>query len=123
MDEFSPAEVLRNYFATEMGRDLESIMEFYSPEARFTGPNESRVGHSEIRPFYEDSCDRFPGLHVNVATCFDQGEDAVAEWFATLTDPNGVALELKGVNVARIFGGKIIDMRSYYDAGRYSGRA
>lgn len=117
-----PQDVLRAYFATEMNRDVDSIMEFYAPDARFTGPNEVREAHGEIRPFYEDSCARFPGLDVTVVTSFDSGENAVAEWSATLTGPAGGNLYLKGANVARIVGGKIVDMRSYYDAGRYDAK-
>ena len=117
-----PQDVLRNYFATEMDRDVDTIMAFYAPDARFTGPNEVREGHGEIRPFYEDSCSRFPGLDVKVVTCFDSGENAVAEWSATLTGPTGVDLYLKGANVAHIVDGKIVDMRSYYDAGRYDAK-
>jgi ketosteroid isomerase-like protein len=117
-----PAEVLRNYFATEMDRNVDTIMEFFADNARFSGPNEVRSGHGEIRPFYEDSCTRFPVLDVKVVTSFDHGDNAVAEWDAILTDPDGVELTLKGANVARIIEGKIVDMRSYYDAGRYEAK-
>lgn len=117
-----PSEVLRNYFATEMGRDVNAIMDFFATNARFSGPNEVRVGHSEIRPFYEDSCTRFPVLDVKVVTCFDRDDHAVAEWEAILTDPAGVDLELNGANVAKVVDGRIVDMRSYYDAGRYAAK-
>jgi ketosteroid isomerase-like protein len=97
-------------------------MEFFAADARFVVPTEVRAGHAEIRPFYEDACERFPSLKVQVVTSFEKGDEAAAEWVAILTDPHGVELELKGVNVARVVDGKFLDMRSYYDAGRYAAK-
>jgi ketosteroid isomerase-like protein len=119
MSQVKAVNVLKSYFAAEMARDVEAIMEHFTPDARFTNPVEVLLGHEEIRPFYLDSCERFPVVRVNILTGLDDGTDAVAEWQAVLLSPAGEELTLKGVNVARIVEGRIHDLRAYYDAGSY----
>lgn len=119
MSQVKPVDVLRSYFAAEMTRDVDAIMEHFASDAKFTNPVEVLRGHGEIRPFYEDSCARFPTVRVTVVTGLDDGFDAVAEWEAVLISPSGEELKLKGVNVARIVEGRIHDLRAYYDAGSY----
>jgi hypothetical protein len=108
----TPAQAMRNYFAMEMTRNLDLIMATYSCEAVFTTPGTVMRGWDEIRPFYEDSVARFEHLDVQIPISFSDGENGVAEWSAKLTSYDGEELLLSGVNV--------VDVRSYYDVGKYN---
>jgi ketosteroid isomerase-like protein len=116
----TPAQAMRNYFAMEMTRNLDLIMATYSCEAVFTTPGTVMRGWDEIRPFYEDSVARFEHLDVQIPISFSDGENGVAEWSAKLTSYDGEELLLSGVNVARVVDGLIVDVRSYYDVGKYN---
>lgn len=115
-----PASVLRQYFTIEMTRDIDAILGLYASDAVFATPDAVRRGHHEIRPFYEDAARRFPELDVKVVLAFSDGENAVTEWSAVMSGPEAGTLSLSGVNVARVVGGLLVDVRSYYDTSSYS---
>jgi ketosteroid isomerase-like protein len=114
------ADVLRRYFEVEMTRDIDAILDLYSPDAVFATPDAVRRGRAEIRPFYEDAAHRFPHLDVKVTVAFSDGQLAVAEWDAVMSGPEAGTLSLAGANVARIVDGLIVDVRSYYDTSSYA---
>jgi ketosteroid isomerase-like protein len=115
------ARVLDRYFRTEMTRDVDAILGLFTPEAVFQTPDRARRGREEIRPFYEDAVERFPGLKVSITRAFNDGLFEIAEWSAAMNDPEGSELALDGVNIARTDAEhmQIVEMRSYYDASAY----
>ncbi|MEV0290351.1 nuclear transport factor 2 family protein [Kribbella sp. NPDC050820] len=115
----SSEELLRNYFKVEMTRDIDAVLDLYAPDATFQTPERIRRGRAEIRSFYEDAAHRFPHLDVTIVNAFDRGDWADGEWDATMSGPDTGELRLQGVNVTRFEGGRIAEVRSYYDSSAY----
>jgi ketosteroid isomerase-like protein len=115
-----PTEVIRNYFAVECKRDVDDVMALYAPDAVLKTPDATRIGRAQIRPFYEDAVTRFPQLRTTVVKTVEEGDWVVAEWDAIMVGPSGDELHLDGINLVRVEGDLIAEVRGYYDTGRYA---
>jgi hypothetical protein len=90
-------------------------MDHYAADARFVAPGWDLTGHHEIRRYYADSAERFPGLEVEVVSDFDDGVWAAVEWRAILVDADGMRYPIRGVNLASIEGGRLKEVRAHFD--------
>jgi len=115
----SPRTVAERYWAAEATRDVDQVLATYDPAATFhpvTGP---LVGHDEIRTFYEGMGDTFPGLEFEIVHEVSNDTEASLEWEAVLIDHDGNRYPIRGVNVLEVRGGKVVNMRAYYDPTQF----
>src|ERR1700693_5724864 len=97
-----PRAVAEAYWRDEGARDVEAVMAHYHPDAEFTGPGGRRVGHDEIRAYYEASVAPYPGLWVRITAELVIGDRGALEWVAELTDHEGRRYPASGVNVVEV---------------------
>jgi SnoaL-like domain len=109
-----PSDVLRAYFTTEEGRELDRIVSWYGADAVFETPERTYRGRDEIREFYSSAAALYPRLNVTIGRCLDEGGAAAVEWRAVLTSADGVATRMRGVNLADVQDDLIISARAYY---------
>lgn len=117
----SPRAVAESYWRAECTREMDAILAHYHPDATFQPAGKLLRGHDEIRTFYQDSIDRFPGLECRIVHEVSNGDEASLEWEAVLIDHDGVRHPLVGVNVVRVSGGKFESVRAYFDQSTFYG--
>ncbi|MCC6793264.1 MAG: nuclear transport factor 2 family protein [Thermomicrobiales bacterium] len=117
----TPREVAESYWRAECRRDMDAILAHYHPDAEFRPAGAMLRGHDEIRTFYQDSIDRFPGLECTILHEVSHGNEASLEWQALLIDHDGVRHPLVGVNVVRVSGGKFVSVHAYFDQSTFYG--
>ena len=110
-----PRAVAEAYWRDESARDVDAVLSHYHPDAEFVGPGGRRVGHAEIRAYYEESARVYPGLWVEITRDLTLGPCAVLEWRAELTDTEGRHYPATGANVVEVQDGKFTSVRSYFD--------
>ena len=118
----SPRAVAESYWQAECARDLDAIMAHFHPDATFQPAGNLLTGHTEIRTFYVDSIDRFPGLECHIVREVRNGNEACLEWKAVLIDHAGLRHPLVGVNVIEVSGGKFNSVRAYFDQLSFYGQ-
>lgn len=114
-DTISPRKVAEAYWVAECAHDIPAIMQLYVPDAVFSVPGKRLVGHAQIRTFYEESFRRFVGLEVEIVHEISRGDEAALEWKAVFTDAGGQRFPLDGLNLIKVRGGQIVEMRCYFD--------
>lgn len=110
-----PHAVAEAYWRDESARDVDAVMGHYHPDAEFVGPGGRRIGHAEIRMYYEASVAAYPGLRVEIDRELALGNRAALEWRAELTDHEGRKYPASGVNVIEVRDGKFVSVHSYFD--------
>ncbi|MHB8960657.1 MAG: nuclear transport factor 2 family protein [Candidatus Limnocylindrales bacterium] len=111
-----PRAVAEAYWRDEGARDIDAVMSHYHPDAAFTEPGgRKRVGHAEIRDYYEASAAAYPGLWVEITAEVIDGDRGALEWIAELTDQDGTRIPARGVNMVEVRDGKFTSVRSYFD--------
>jgi uncharacterized protein (TIGR02246 family) len=122
-------DITRAYWKAEESRDLDRIMSFFAPDAEWTGPSIRLRGHDQIRPFYAGSAAVYPELSVEVTSVLGDTEQAALEFRAVFHDPEGNERRLRGINVMRGDGERIVSLATYIDpaeiappGGRLAGR-
>lgn len=108
-------EIAESYWRRECDRDVQGVLDHYQPDARFVAPGWDLSGHEEIRKYYEFSAAQFPGLEVEVVGDYGDGDTAVVEWDAVLTDGVGKRYPIRGVNVITLQDGLFKEVRAYFD--------
>ncbi|HEY0471672.1 MAG TPA: nuclear transport factor 2 family protein [Kribbella sp.] len=116
----TPTEVIRNYVIVEGKRNVDDVLALYTPDAVLKSPDARRTGWDQIRPFYEDAATRFPELRTTVVQTVEEENWVVAEWDAIMVGPTGDELHLEGINLVRVEGDLIAEVRAYYDTGEYA---
>jgi len=111
----TPRDVAQSYWAAEIARDVDRVLAHYHPDAVFVPNGQRLTGHDEIRTFYEDSCQRFPALEVEIVRDFHADRTGILEWSAALTDHRGARHALVGVNLAVVERGRFRIVRAYFD--------
>jgi len=112
----TPRQVAESYWAAECTRDLQAVLDFYHPDAVVYPPDGGALhGHEEIRTFYADELDDYPGLEVDIVHEVSNGPEASLEWEAVLIDKEGRRHPFRGVNVVRVRDGKFEWVRAYFD--------
>ena len=110
-----PRAVAEAYWSDECARDVDAVMSHYHSDAEFVGPGGRRVGHAEIRSYYEASAAAYPGLWVEIDTELVIGDRGALEWRAELTDHDGRRYPASGVNIVEVRDGKFASVHSYFD--------
>ena len=112
----SPTEIVTRYWKVEEARDVDAVLGCYADDAELVVPGLGRLsGHSQIRTFYQQSIERFPGLAVEIVRSFERGDRGAFEWRSIFTDGKGRRSRLKGVNVIRVTEDKLAEVHVYYD--------
>ncbi|MEV5968094.1 SDR family oxidoreductase [Kribbella sp. NPDC051952] len=111
----SVEDIARRYWQAEESRDIDRILAFFTPDARWRGPGVDLQGHAQIRTFYERSAAEFPGLSVRVGRAYGDADEAAIEWSAVFTDAGGTTYDLKGVNIMRVEDDRIASLTTHND--------
>lgn len=112
----TPRDLAARYWAAESERNLDAVMECFSPDAVFCTVNETHEGQSAIRRRYRQMAEEFPGLRVTMGPDITAGSNAALRWFAVLTDREGRETILRGVNLVHVRAGKFERVECYYDS-------
>jgi ketosteroid isomerase-like protein len=109
-------------------RDMNRVLECYSPDAVLVTPVGVAEGHEQIAWYYEHFFVAFPDMRIIAWQILPCGDTTVNEWTITGTHtgpflmPNGDVTEgtgrqiiVRGSGVCAIEKGKIITNREYYD--------
>jgi ketosteroid isomerase-like protein len=115
----TPREVAESYWTAEASRSVEAVLAHFHVNAVFHPVAGPLFGHNEIRTFYEDMGDTFPGLKVSILNEVRSGDEAALEWEATLTDRRGTKYPIRGVNIVRIRGDKFEHVTAYFDPAQF----
>lgn len=107
--------IAREYWRAEESRDVDEILSYFTDDAEWIGPAINLRGTAEIRGFYEDSAEAFPGLVVTLGRILGGDAEAAIEWSAVFTDPDGKQFDLSGTNVMKAHGDKIASLVTYHD--------
>lgn len=110
-----PRAVAESYWRDESARNIDAVLDHFHPDAELWAPGGHRVGHAEIRAYYEDSARAYPGLWVEIIDELVVGDRATLEWRAELTDTAGQRYRASGANVVEVRDGKFVYVHSYFD--------
>src|SRR6478609_6240552 len=109
------AELARRYWDAEESRDLDAILDFFTPDAVWSGPSGTVQGRDAIREFYAASAARFPGLEVRMGAVLGDDREAAISWEATFRDHTGRTFPLAGVNLFTVEDGRFSRLTTFND--------
>jgi steroid delta-isomerase-like uncharacterized protein len=101
----------------------EAIDEFYAPDFVWHEPDQDIQGYEQAKQFVSMYFGAFPDINVTVEDVIAEGEKAVTRWTMRGTHrgelmgiaPTDKQIELKGITIHRIEGGKIVEEWERYD--------
>ena len=105
-------------------RNPDLIEEFYPPDLVWHAPNQDIRGYEEARQFVSTFFDAFPDININVEDVIAEGDQAVTRYTIRGTHrgeteefgpPTGRQMEVEGITIHRIEGGKIVEEWERYD--------
>ncbi|MDQ3638982.1 MAG: ester cyclase [Actinomycetota bacterium] len=108
----------------EILENLDAIEEIYAPDVVWHEPDQEVRGIEEARQFVTTYKTALPDLNVTVEDVIAEGDKAVTRWTVRGTHqgeveefgpPTGKQVEIKGVTMHRIEGGKIVEEWEGYD--------
>lgn len=108
----------------EIVDNLGVIEEIYAPDVVLHEPDRDVRGLEEARQFVTTYKTAFPDLNVTVEDVIAEGDKAVTRWTVRGTHqgeveefgpPTGRQVEIKGLTMHRIEGGKIVEEWEGYD--------
>ena len=100
------------------------IDEFYAPDVVWHEPDQEIQGLEQAKQFVTRCKTAFPDLNVTVADVIAEGDKTVTRWTVRGTHqgdieefgpPTGKQIELEGLTMHRIEGGKIVEEWERYD--------
>ena len=112
--------------AVEAG-EVAGITALYDPAAVFTAPEGTFRGAEQIEEYWRALMGAVSDVGVEVRARFGTGDTAIDEWTlgavhsGPLETPAGTAtgtgrtITLRGADVLRVEGGRIVEHRAYYD--------
>ena len=104
--------------------NLDILDEVYAPDFVWHEPDQEIRGHEEARQFITMYKTAFPDLSATVEDEIAEGDKVVTRWTIRGTHqgeieefgpPTGRQVELKGISISRIEGGKIVEEWNSYD--------
>ena len=107
---------------SEWNPDL--IEEFYPPDLVWHEPDQDIRGYEEARQFVSTFFDAFPDMNITVEDAIAEGDKVVTRYTIRGTHrgeteefgpPTGRQMELEGITIHRIEGGKIVEEWERYD--------
>jgi ketosteroid isomerase-like protein len=112
----TPREVAEAYWRAESTRKIDAVLEWYHDDAVVYPPDGKELrGHDQIRTFYEDELEIYPGLEVRIVHEITNGRESCLEWEAVLIDRDGARHPFRGVNVVLVRDQKFESVRAYFD--------
>jgi steroid delta-isomerase-like uncharacterized protein len=108
----------------EIVDNLDTIEEIYAPDVVWHEPDQDVRGIDEARQFVTTYKTALPDLNITVEDVVGEGDRAVTRWTVRGTHqgeveefgpPTGRQVELKGITIHRIEGGKIVEEWEAYD--------
>ena len=105
-------------------RNPDLIEEFYPPDLVWHAPNQDIRGYEEARQFVSTFFDAFPDINITLEDVIAEGDQAVTRYTIRGTHrgeteefgpPTGRQMELEGITIHRIEGGKIVEEWERYD--------
>ena len=105
-------------------RNPDLIEEFYPPDLVWHAPDQDIRGYEEARQFVSTFFDAFPDINITVEDVIAEGDQAVTRYTIRGTHrgeteefgpPTGRQMELEGITIHRIEGGKIVEEWERYD--------
>lgn len=121
MSEQSKALVRRSW---ELPDNLDIIDEIYAPDLVWHDPDRDIKGTSEAKEFISLYKAAFPDLRTAIEDVIAEGDQVVTRWTVRGTHqgeaegfgpPTGRQIEMKGITIHRIDGGKIVEEWNSYD--------
>jgi len=121
MSEENKALARRSWEAPD---NLDIIDEVYAPDLVWHDPDQEIQGTEEAKQFIAIYKSAFPDLSVTVEDEIAEGDKVVTRWTLRGTHqgeieefgpPTGRQVELKGISISRIEGGKIVEEWNSYD--------
>ena len=104
--------------------NLDTIEEIYAPNVVWHEPDQEVRGIDEARQFVTTYKTALPDLNITIEDVVGEGDKAVTRWTVRGTHqgeveefgpPTGRQVELKGITIHRIDGGKIVEEWEAYD--------
>ena len=105
-------------------RNLDLIEEFYPPNLVWHEPDQDIRGYEQARQFVSTFLEAFPDINITVEDVIAEGDQAVTRYTIRGTHrgeteefgpPTGRQMELEGITIHRIEGGKIVEEWERYD--------
>jgi ketosteroid isomerase-like protein len=125
----TPRETARAAIAAWNARDLAKLAVFYRPDIVLVNPDAGELkGREQAIERDRVFMEAFPNAEMEIAASYESGDMAILEWvFAgTNTGPlplpsgetfpaTGKRVSVRGADVARVQGGALVSVHSYYD--------
>jgi steroid delta-isomerase-like uncharacterized protein len=108
----------------EAPNNLDILDEVYTPDLVWHDPDQEIQGHEEAKQFIALYKTAFPDLRPTVEDEIAEGDKVVSRWTIRGTHqgeteefgpPTGKQIELEGITIHRIEGGKIVEEWERYD--------
>ena len=105
-------------------RNPDLIEEFYPPDLVWHEPDQDIRGYEEARQFVSTFFDAFPDINITLEDVIAEGDQAVTRYTIRGTHrgeteefgpPTGRQMEVEGITIHRIEGGKIVEEWERYD--------
>jgi steroid delta-isomerase-like uncharacterized protein len=105
-------------------RNPDLIEEFYPPDLVWHAPDQDIRGYEEARQYVSTFFDAFPDINITVEDVIAEGDQAVTRYTIRGTHrgeteefgpPTGRQMEVEGITIHRIEGGKIVEEWERYD--------
>jgi steroid delta-isomerase-like uncharacterized protein len=108
----------------ELVDNLDILEEVYAPDVVWHEPDQDLQGYEEARQFVTMYKTAFPDLNVTIEDVIAEGDKVVTRYTVRGTHqgeteefgpPTGKQMELEGITIHRIEGGKIVEEWERYD--------
>jgi steroid delta-isomerase-like uncharacterized protein len=123
MSEENKAIARRSWELVSQGNP-DALEEVYASDIVWHEPDQDVQGLEEVKQFYSNGLSAFPDLSATVEDVLAEGDKAVTRWTIRGTHqgeteyfgpPTGKQVELEGITIHRIEGGKIVEEWERYD--------
>ena len=124
MSEENKALARDSWERTVNQRDLDAIEEIYAPDFVWHEPDQEIRGYEQGRQFASTFFDAFPDINITVEDAIAEGDQVATRYTIRGTHrgeteefgpPTERQMELEGITIHRIEGGKIVEEWERYD--------
>jgi steroid delta-isomerase-like uncharacterized protein len=124
MSEENKDFVRRGWEEVANQKNMDALEEFYAADAVWHEPDQELQGLEEIRQYVALNFAAFPDVNFTVEDVIAEGDKAVTRWTVRGTHqgeteefgpPTGRQIELEGLTLHRLEGGKIVEEWERFD--------
>jgi ketosteroid isomerase-like protein len=111
-----PRGVVERQLAALNAHDLDALADCFDENLHsedFVHPSQTFVGREQVRRNWGRVISQVPDLKADVVGTAVEGNTVWAEWRIYGTRRDGEMLDLRGVTVSRVRGGRIVSSRRY----------